>query len=55
MRLAEVLSPGTTGLTQVPGITDEQYRQINKFLLKELSKSWAAFANALMVEYNKNR
>ena len=50
MRLAEVLPPATTGHTKVPGITDEQYRQINEFPLKEHSKSWAAFGNAPMVE-----
>ena len=30
--------------------TDEQYRQIHQFPLKEQSKSWAEFGNAPMVE-----
>ena len=50
MRLAGVLSLGTTRHTKVPGITDEQYTLINEFPLKEHSKSWAAFGNAPMVE-----
>ena len=49
MTLAEVLSPGTAGHTEVPGIADEQYRQTNDFPIKKQSKSRAAFGNAPMV------
>ena len=52
MKLAEVLSPGTTGHTNVPGTTDEKYKQINEFPSEEQSTLWAAFGNAPMVEYN---
>ena len=38
MRLAEELSPGTTGHIKVLGITDEQYRQINEFSLNRASR-----------------
>ena len=54
-RLAEVLSQGTTGHTKAPGITDEQYRQINEFPLMKQSTSWAAFAHVPMGKYNDNR
>ena len=55
MRPAEVLSSWTTRHSDVPGITNEQYKQINEFPLNKQSKSWEAFGNAPMVEYTENR
>ena len=47
------VSPSTfarNGHVKVPGITDEQYRHINKSRPEEQSKSLAAFGNATMME-----
>ena len=43
MRMMEVVSPGAVGNAVVKGVSAEQYRQINEFLLSEQSKSWSAF------------
>lgn len=48
------VSPSTfardDGRAKVPGITDAQYRHINKSRPEEQSKSLAAFGNATMME-----
>lgn len=49
MRLMEVLAPGSGGDGMVPGVTEEQYRELNEFSLSEQSRSLAAFGNAPML------
>ena len=49
MQLAQVVSPGSSGYSMVPGVTEDQYRVINDFPLSTQSKSWAAFGNAPMM------
>ena len=39
MRLMEVVSPGSDGNSMVEGVTENQYREINEFTLKEQSKA----------------
>ena len=45
MRLMEVVSPGAEGVAMVEGVSENQYREFNEFLLSEQSRSWAAFRN----------
>ena len=49
MQLAQVVSPGSSGYSMVPGVTEHQYRLINEFPLSEQSRSWAAFGNEPMM------
>ena len=49
MRLMEVVSPGADGNSMVEGVTEDQYREINEFPLKEQSKAWAAFGTPPML------
>lgn len=49
-RLTGVLSSGTTGHRNFPGITDAPYRHINEFPSKEQRKPRAAYGNKPMVE-----
>lgn len=44
MRLMEVVAPGSEGTGMVPGVTEDQYRQLNEFPLSEQSRSLAAFS-----------
>ena len=48
MRLREVLCPVTNGGIREEGIHKKQYREFNKFLLSELSRSGAAFLNTIL-------
>lgn len=48
MRLREVLCPVTNGGIREEGIYKKQYREFNKFLLSELSRSGAAFLNTIL-------
>ena len=49
MRLMEVVSPGSGGEGMVPGVTEEQYRELNEFSLSEQSRNLAAFGKSPML------
>lgn len=44
MRLMEVIAPGSEGTSKIEGVTEDQYRQLNEFGLREQSRSLAAFS-----------
>ena len=46
MRLMQVVAPGSGCEGLVPGVTEEQYRELNEFSLSEQSRSLAAFGNS---------
>ena len=49
MRLMEMISPGAGGEGMVPGVTEEQYRELNEFSLGEQSRHLAAFGKSPML------
>lgn len=49
MQLAQIVSPGSSGYSMVPSVTEDQHKLINEFPLSEQSRSWAAFGNDPML------
>ena len=52
MLLTQVVSPGSSGYSMTPGVTEDQYKLINEFPLSEQSWSWAAFGNEPNLYYD---